>query len=355
LEKVVAGKCDSYNIKNLKHFFDIAFKEINFKVSHQKILLKPNLLSGKPPEKAVTTNPEFIRAISELLLDFSCDVYIGDSPGYESAEKVLSKSGIMDIVKYFNLKTLSFDRKITKKYKGISPYSEFILAEDPDDFEVIVNLPKLKTHVMMGLTLGIKNTFGFIPSFNKAKWHLRAGTDKGFFASILIDIHNIVKPSVTIIDGIIGMDGDGPGSGQPISTGIVALSRNTFALDHFMEKLVGLPFFLPVILKAKENSMVPEYQTVFAGSPVTLIDNFRMPGTMDMNWNVPGTIRNILKNVFIKKPKLKKGICRGCGVCVSVCPAGALSIHEKSALFDYKKCIRCYCCQEMCPEGAIRV
>ncbi|HAX17003.1 MAG TPA: iron-sulfur protein, partial [Actinobacteria bacterium] len=121
MEKVVAGKCDSYNIKNLKHFFDIAFKEINFKVSHQKILLKPNLLSGKPPEKAVTTNPEFIRAISELLLDFSCDVYIGDSPGYESAEKVLSKSGILDIVKYFNLKTLSFDRKITKKYKGISP------------------------------------------------------------------------------------------------------------------------------------------------------------------------------------------------------------------------------------------
>jgi uncharacterized protein (DUF362 family)/NAD-dependent dihydropyrimidine dehydrogenase PreA subunit len=355
LEKVAAGRCDSYDIKALKHFFDIGFREIGFNAACQRVLLKPNLLSGKSPEKAVTTHPEFVRAISELLLDSSCDVYIGDSPGYESTEKVLSKSGIIDVVKDCGLKILSFNRKITKKCQGISPYREFILGEDPDDFEIIINLPKLKTHVMMGLTLGVKNTFGFVHALDKAKWHLKAGTDKTIFASMLIDIHNIVKPSITIIDGIIGMDGDGPGSGRIRNFGIVALSKNTFALDSYIEELAGIPFPLPITSKAKEHNMVPDFETVCVGLPASFTDEFQMPGTMDINWNLPDMVKKVLKNVFIKKPKLNKIICKVCGVCAHVCPAGAISVDEKTVLFNYKKCIRCYCCQEMCPEGAIRI
>ncbi|MCX5811680.1 MAG: DUF362 domain-containing protein [Proteobacteria bacterium] len=355
MEKVVAGRCDSYDIKTLKNFFHDGFSEVGIKAAHQRVLLKPNLLSGKSPEKAVTTRPEFVRAISELLLDSSCDVYIGDSPGYESTEKVLIKSGIMEVAKDCGLKILSFNKKITKKNQGISPYREFILGEDPDNFEIIINLPKLKTHVMMGLTLGVKNTFGFIHALDKAKWHLKAGTDRMIFASMLIDIHNIVKPSITIIDGIIGMDGDGPGSGRIRNMGIVALSKNAFALDHYIEQLAGIPFPLPITSKAKEHGMVPDYKTICAGLPVSFADDFQLPGTMDINWNLPDMAKRVLKNVFIKKPKLKKGLCKGCGICANVCPAGALFVDEKAVLFDYKKCIRCYCCQEMCPEGAIRV
>jgi uncharacterized protein (DUF362 family) len=261
----------------------------------------------------------------------------------------------MDVVKRCDLKMLSFNKNITKKYQGISPYREFILGEDPDDFEIIINLPKLKTHVMMGLTLGVKNTFGFIHALDKAKWHLRAGTDKMIFASILIDIHNIVKPSITIVDGIIGMDGDGPGSGRVRNMGLVALSKNAFVLDRYIEQLAGIPFPLPITSKAKEHHMVPDCETINVGLPVSFVDDFQMPGTMDTNWNLPDMARKVLKNVFIKKPKLKKGLCKGCGVCTHVCPAGAISINEKAVLFDYKKCIRCYCCHEMCPEEAIRV
>ena len=355
MEKVVAGRCDSYDIKTLKQFFHAGFRKIGFKAAHQRVLLKPNLLSGKLPEKAVTTHPEFVRAISELLLDSSCDVYIGDSPGYESTEKVLFKSGIMDVVKDCGLKILSFNKNITKKYQGISPYREFILGEDPDDFEIIINLPKLKTHMMMGLTLGVKNTFGFVHGLDKARCHLRAGADKTIFASMLIDIHNIVKPSITIVDGIIGMDGDGPGSGRVRNIGLLALSKNTFALDYYIEQLAEIPFTLPITSKAKEHSMVPDYETICVGLPISFVDDFQMPGTMDINWNLPKMVKKLLKNVFIKKPKLKKGICKGCGVCLHVCPADALSVDEKAVLFNYKKCIRCYCCQEMCPEGAIRV
>ena len=355
VEKIVAGNCDSYNIETLKKIFHDGFREVDFKIGRRKVLLKPNLLSGRLPEKAVTTHPQFVRALAELLLDSSCDVYIGDSPGYESTEKALIKSGIMDVVKDCGLKILSFNKKITKIIQGISPYREFVFGEDPDNFEIIINLPKLKTHMMMGLTLGVKNTFGFIHALDKAKWHLRAGTDKMLFASMLIDIHNVVKPSITIIDGIIGMDGDGPGNGRVRNMGIVALSKNAFALDYYIERLAGIPFALPITSKAKEHGIMPDCKVFPFNSPISFVDNLKIPGTMDTNWNLPDMAKRVLKNMFIKKPKLKKGVCKGCGVCANICPIGALSVNEKTVFFDYKKCIRCYCCQEMCPEGAIKV
>ena len=355
MEKVITAKCASYDVDALKGVLHKGFEEAGFRADHRKVLLKPNLLSAKPSEKAVTTHPQFIQAISELLLDFSSDVYIGDSPGYESTERVLLKSGIMDVVNRNGLKVASFLKKVVKKSQGISPYREFVLGEDPDDFDVIINLPKLKTHMMMGLTLGVKNTFGFIHGMDKAKWHLRAGSDKMLFASMLIDIHTLVKPSITILDGVVGMDQDGPGSGRVRNMGIVALSRSALALDSHVEKLARFPFLLPISSKAAEHHMMPEYEVVLLGEPVSFPADFQMPGTMATDWNLPGLAKRALKNVFVKKPKVRKEMCKGCGVCSKVCPAGALSLGEKSPSFNYKKCIRCYCCQEMCPEGAIKV
>jgi uncharacterized protein (DUF362 family)/Pyruvate/2-oxoacid:ferredoxin oxidoreductase delta subunit len=354
MEKVITATCETYDVSTLKKLFHRSFREVGFSANHHKILLKPNLLSAKAAEKAVTTHPQFIQALSELLLDSSCDVYIGDSPGYESTEKVLLKSGIMDVVKRNGLKVASFLKKVVKKSQGISPYREFIFGEDPDDFDFVINLPKLKTHMMMGLTLGVKNTFGFIHGMDKAKWHLRVGVDKMLFASMLIDIHVLAKPILTILDGVVGMDRDGPGSGRVRSVGLVAVSRNALALDFHIEKLAKFPL-LPISAKAVEQAMIPEYEVISLGSPVSFPSDFQMPGTMATDWNLPNMAKRLLKNVFVKKPKVSEEICKTCGVCSKVCPAGALSAGDRTPSFDYKKCIRCYCCQEMCPEGAIRV
>ena len=355
MEKVITAKCDSYDVDTLKDVFQRGFKEAGFRADRQRVLLKPNLLSAKTPEKAVTTHPKFVQAVSELLLDSSCDVFIGDSPGYESTERVLLKSGIMGVVKRNGLKVAPFLKKVVKESHGISPYRDFVLGEDPDDFEAIINLPKLKTHMMMGLTLGVKNTFGFIRGTDKAKWHLKAGVDNMLFASVLIDIHALVRPSITILDGVIGMDQDGPGGGRVRSMGMIALSTNAYCLDIHVEKLAGFPFPLPVSAKAIEHRMIPEYEVVYFGQPVTFLADFQPPGTMDTDWNLPGLAKRALKNIFVKKPKLRKDVCKGCGVCSEVCPARALSTERGLPSFDYKKCIRCYCCQEMCPEGAINV
>lgn len=345
-----------YNLGDLKEFLDAALEDLNLTrpLHHNKVLLKPNLVIGKIPEKAVNTHPTVVQALAELLLDRSCDVYIGDSPGYESTERALKACGIMDVVETLGLKVVSFNKPTTKRSEdGVSPYRFFTFGEDPARFDAIVNLPKLKTHGMMGMTLGVKNTFGFIHALEKARWHLRAGQDRMLFASILVDIHQIVAPTVTILDGIVGMDRAGPSSGRAKNIGIISLSTDAFALDHSIEKLVGLEAPLPITRKALEHGLIGEYEVKSNGAPT--IEGFEMPETIDTDWALPGVMKKVLKKIFVKNPRLKNEICKGCAICSKVCPADALVFLEERPTFNYKKCIRCYCCQEMCPEGAITV
>ena len=215
----------------MKEILSSSLREIGFSVRAAKVLIKPNLLSGKTPDKAVTTHPTVIRALAELLKDHSCDIHVGDSPGYGSTSKVLISSGIMSVIEDIGLHVSHFNHDIIKISNGISTYKEFLFGDDPKDYDVVINVPKLKTHVMMGMTLGVKNTFGFIHALEKAKWHLRAGRNRSLFASILIDIHTISSPSITVLDGVVGMDGDGPSSGRPRNLGLLGVSRNAFALD----------------------------------------------------------------------------------------------------------------------------
>lgn len=352
--KVVTGAFNSYDIPALKNFLERGFQTVDLRLRHCKVLLKPNLVVGEPPRKAVNTHPDVVRAVAGLLLDHSCHVSIGDSPGYESTERALKGSGIMAVAKDLGLSVVAFNNTVVKRHEsGISPYRTFTFGEDPARYDAIINLPKLKTHGMMGLTLGVKNTFGFIHALEKARWHLRAGRDRMLFASILIDIHRLVKPAVTILDGILGMDGDGPSSGRPRETGLIALSRDAFALDHYIERIVGLRSPLPITQKAKDHGLVEDYEV--QGDHVPAIKNFEMPQAVDTDWAIPRFAKRMLQVLFVKKPKVKEEICKGCGVCCQVCPAGALKIGEDKPRFDYGKCIRCYCCQEMCPEGAITV
>jgi len=353
LEKVAVESCYTYETNLLKKLLSSMLQEIDFPpIKNATVLIKPNLLTSRTPEQAVTTHPIIIKAIAELLKDYSCSIFVGDSPGFGSTNKVLISSGIMDIIKQLELTIANFDNNIIKKTNGISPYREFLFGNDPDQYDFIINVPKLKTHGMMGMTLGVKNTFGFIHSLEKAKWHLRAGQDRFLFASMLIDIHSIAHPHLTVLDGIIGMDGDGPSSGRPRRLGVLGVSKNAFALDDYIEKLTHLPFPTPIAQLAVKHSILPDYKVV--GNNIPTIGEFLLPRSMDTDWSIPRFAKNILKNVFTKKPKIRRDICKGCGICVKVCPATALTIRKGKPYFDYSKCIRCYCCQEMCPEGAVK-
>lgn len=350
---IVAGRCDSYDVTLLKTFFTKALAEFGPSFSGLKVLLKPNLLSGKAPRKAVNTHPLFVDALAQVLQESGCTIFIGDSPGYESTERALEKSGIMAVARKRGLRIAPFNKKISKANAGISPYREFFLGEDPLDYDLIVNMPKLKGHVMMGITAGVKNTFGFIPSLDKARWHLRCGRDTELFASVLIDIHRVVRPALTVLDGITIMDGDGPASGRVRHGSLVALSDNAFSLDSFLERLLSAPLSLPISALARRHGLVPDPRIIDWGVPD--LPDFQFPGTMRVDWNLPSLVRQTARHIMVRKPKCIQRKCGLCRTCVDVCPAQALEIREDRLRFDYAKCIRCYCCQEMCPAGAITV
>ena len=298
--KVVTRAFSSYDIASLREFLEKGFEAVGLRLNGCNVLLKPNLVMGKPPHKAVNTHPEFVRAVAGFLLDHSCQVSIGDSPGYESTERALKGSGIMDVVDDLGLTVATFNNKVAKRCgQGISPYRTFTFGEDPSRYDAVVNLPKLKTHGMMGLTLGVKNTFGFIHALEKARWHLRAGQDKTRFASILIDIYQLVKPAVTILDGILGMDRDGPSSGRPRETGIAALSLDAFALDYYIERFVGLRTPLPITQKAMDHGLVEGYDV--QGDNISAIRDFEMPEAVDTDWAIPRFAKKILQNIFCEK------------------------------------------------------
>jgi len=353
LEKVIAGRSDSYDPREIKGLLESGFKRIGLDITGRSVLVKPNLLASKAPDRAATTHPDFLRALIELLIDHSCVVCLGDSPGYESLDRVLRIGGYTGMLRELGVRAVPFTREVAKKGSGISPYRDFVLGEDPDRYEAVINVPKLKTHGMMGMTLGVKNTFGFIRGFAKGRWHLRAGRDRDLFASIIVDIHRIVSPTLTILDGIVGMCGDGPSNGDPVACGLVAISRDAFALDAFIEDRFWPGAPLPVNECAARHGLVPPFEVIDLGLPPAPA-HFTMPRACDTDWNLPRPVKRLLRNVLTKKPKADRDTCRLCGICAEVCPAGAIRLGEGSPLFDHRACIRCYCCQEMCPHGAIR-
>jgi uncharacterized protein (DUF362 family)/Pyruvate/2-oxoacid:ferredoxin oxidoreductase delta subunit len=352
MEKIVAGRIDSYDPAKIKAFIERGLKETGLSING-RVLVKPNLLSGCAPERAVTTHPIFLTALIELLKDHSCTVYLGDSPGYESLERVLRIGQYTQILRRLGVTVVPFTGEVLKRIDGVSPYHEFLFGEDPDNYDHVVNVPKLKTHGMMGMTLAVKNTFGFVRGFAKGRWHLRAGIDRKLFASILVDIHRIAAPSVSILDGILGMSGDGPSNGTPVELGIIALSRNAMALDDLIEQRLCPGVEHPVTECARMNGLLKACEVVDLGMPPA--PSFTLPASCATDWNIPSPLKKILRGIMVKKPKGNPKNCRLCGICTRVCPANAVSIQNDTLQFDYSACIRCYCCQEMCPHDGIRV
>ena len=229
---------------------------------NEKVLLKVNLLSAKEPEKAVTTHPEFVRAVARAVRDAGGEPYIGDSPGgpfsKRNLKKAYERSGLMNLAKEEQI-ALNFDTGTRKldipdgKRLQRSPICDFALNADK-----VIALPKLKTHSFQYMTLACKIMYGAVPGFTKAKYHAQFPR-KVRFADIMLDILTIVKPQLYILDGIMGMQGQGPGSGDPVKLDLVLASTDYVAMDISVCKILGIePVGIPVLKRAKVRSLWPE-------------------------------------------------------------------------------------------------
>jgi len=223
--------------------------------------------------------------------------------------------------------------------------------------DAVVNLPKLKTHGQMMLTLGVKNLFGCVVAQRKAEWHYKVGLRREAFASLLLDIAAVVRPALTILDGIVGMEGDGPRNGTPRAFRLLAGAADPLALDLVLSRMLGCPpNDFPLARAARERGIEAD-----AGSATIAGDvdaSFRFADVafppQDSLHLLPSFLDGFGKSFLVSRPVPVRGACRGCGKCAFVCPAGAVRVDARGPVFDYHKCIRCFCCQEMCPHNAIR-
>ncbi len=324
----------------------------------QKVLLKPNLLAGKPAAKAVTTHPEIVK--QTILLAQSCGavVSVGDSPGIGSPTSVARRAGILQVVEQTGASFVPFEQSLNLRTQG-STFHELQVAKAVLEAEVIINLPKLKTHQMMGLTAAVKNMFGAVVGMRKARLHLQAGTDKAFFALMLLELAEQLKPALSILDGVVAMEGEGPGSGDPVQVGALLAGVNPLAVDTVAAHLLGLPPDLSWTQKVAR-------QTGRSGADITAIRicgtdparlrprHFRPAGSTDVNFGLPGPIRALLRNSLTARPSVRSGECVRCGHCISHCPPQAMRLGTDQVEIDYQQCIRCFCCQELCPHGALQ-
>ena len=315
------------------------------------VLIKPNLLLPTRPERAVLTHPNIVRAVVEHVLDMGGRPQISDSPAMGPFDRIFKLGGYAEALKGLDVKWKPF--KQTTKLDIDMPFGSIDLARDAVEADVIINLAKLKTHSQMFLTLGVKNMFGCVVGLMKPEWHLRAGIDRDKFARLLVQICHNLAPALTIVDGIMAMEGQGPGkSGTPRELGIVVGSRSAFAADWAICKCLGIePDELATNRAATHLGLVDESH--YITGDFHMIHDFKFPDLGPLTYG-SGYFQKVARRHLLQKPVVNDRLCGVCSKCWEYCPARAVIRSQHKVRFDYDRCIRCYCCQEVCPEGAIR-
>jgi uncharacterized protein (DUF362 family)/Pyruvate/2-oxoacid:ferredoxin oxidoreductase delta subunit len=354
-------KCQDYDedkvLSGLRQSIDLIGGIQTFVRNGHRVLLKPNLLYGKSPEKAVTTHPSIVKGMIRIVREAGGTPFIGDSPSVGSLTKTAEKAGIKAVADEMKCPLVEFDKPVIPPKGGGKIFKQLEIDQMVLEADVVINLPKFKTHSLTLLTLGVKNLFGCVPGPKKALWHLKAGEDRKIFAQILFEIYQVIQPSLTILDGIVGMEGNGPNSGRPIPIGLMLASGDSLSLDQVVCDLVGISRKSLLTNRVAFEQGMGRNEVEIVGERVqnVKIPNFRFPTLSQPDWNLPGFLRRGLKSALTSKPFIKEKICNTCDRCEQICPPKALTKMGKGLVFNYGQCIRCFCCLEVCPEGAISI
>ncbi len=333
-----------------------------FVSSGARVLLKPNLLAPKPPETAVCTHPQIVRAAAIEVMEAGGEVHLGDSPAVGSLGGVLKKAGIMDVVDELGIKLVPFRDPVQVPVPQPGVYRSFLLADEARHFDLILNLPKFKTHGMMVLTLAVKNMFGTVVGAAKPGWHLQA-SEPDRFADMLLDIWRSLPPGLNIMDGITAMEGNGPGSGDPLDLGIIVASPSALAMDAVAGAVAGLGVNRhPVLYRARARGLEGANgdQIQILGENIQSVQRvFVLPKSASrMDYTLPKWIKGHMRRSLNSFPRLIEDPCTSCGQCVAICPVDAITLHKRprtGGTVDRNLCISCFCCQETCPERAVDI
>lgn len=342
---------DSAILRAFEHFGGVR----QFISKGDKVLLKVNLVSGHDAERRVTTDPAIVRSVAKIVIESGGVPMIADSPGIDSFKGAAEKAGFMNIARELGIECRELTDPVNLPANEGADFRRIQVSRYVLEADKVINLAKLKTHGQMYLTMGVKNLFGCVPGRLKAGWHYNVGLNREKFASLLLDIYLGVKPAFTILDGVIGMHGDGPTSGEPYAFGIIGACVDALSMDFALCRMLGGKLEDYPLYMAAKNRNMPQCESFMSEidgdiSPEHVFPGVNIPKTRSMRLlpNIP-----FFDRLMTSKPVHIPEKCIGCGRCAEICPADALKHDNKRLYFDYGKCIRCYCCHEMCPVKAI--
>ena len=374
---VALAGCDGYDREKVyetvkRLLTSIGASEQTFK--GKRVVLKPNLVAAKDPSAAVTSHPSVVDAVTRCAREFgAADVMIAESPGGSYTEPFLSRiydaTGMKELSENGGPRLNGDFTSVPVKFAEGKKLKSFEVLTPVANADVIVNIPKLKTHSLTGLSCAVKNLFGVIPGFLKFEMHA-AYPELDDFSEMLCDLdlalyrdHEIV----TVCDAVFSMEGNGPTHGSPVFTGMLMASASTYALDVVAERLAGLDGtarYLDIAarkgLVERDPDKIEVVRTDDAPDAFKLVlPDSKKPNSFSMRLLIalPNLFGGKFSRFFEPSPKINVEKCLGCSNCANVCPAKTITMKKKKgkklAVIGRKNCIRCFCCQELCPHGAV--
>jgi uncharacterized protein (DUF362 family)/Pyruvate/2-oxoacid:ferredoxin oxidoreductase delta subunit len=365
LSVVVVKGCEDYQadnvLSNLKDGLGLIGSMGAFIDRGDRVLIKPNMISGYPPAKAVNTHPVVVESVARLVLDAGGIPVIGDSPMFGTARGASRKIGYDKVAEKLNIEIVNFVNRRPYEFPDGKAFKSLEVDRAVVENDKIINIAKLKTHTQMYMTLSVKNMFGSVVGRRKSHWHYIAGRSYKTFASVLVELYRFTNPTLNIIDGIVGMEGHGPLAGSPRRIGALILGSDGMAVDRVACEIVGADYERMPIFKANEelDAGVSRLEYIdIIGDDISqfLIKDFKFPEIEDLNVGfLPMSVRNLIKDQITSRPSVIHGKCEICMKCMEVCPPSTISLVDNRVTINIKNCIRCYCCMEACENGAIEV
>ena len=373
--KVVLLPCREYNEEKiytlLKQGLDFLGGLENLIPKDTKILLKPNLLKKAEVEKAVITHPVVVGAFARILRENGYEhIVLADSCGHGTTQAVIRGTGMDMYLEKYHIPAIDYSEGVKTVYPQGIQAKEFILPKELLEQDCVISLSKMKTHALERITGAVKNSYGFIYGFHKAKGHTQYPSADSF-ARMLIDLNKCVAPKLYVMDGILAMEGNGPGSGDPVPMNVLLMSTDPVALDSVFSRLVYLkPEMVPTNYHGEKMGLgtwkEEEIALLTPDGKISMAEAVKKYGNPDFHVDRTEVRKNIWTRmagalkVFQKKPYIDADKCVRCGICVQSCPVPGKAVDfrkgkGKLPVYDYRKCIRCFCCQEMCPKKAIKV
>lgn len=342
--------------ESVQQAVDRAFELFPLDMRGKKVLIKPNALRASEAKEGVVTNPAVLRAVVEKVETMQpAEIIVGDNPGlmdYGANEATFKKTGLMDAAKgyYRNIGNDSVKVEFRPEFMPTVGLSKAVVEAD-----LIISLPKFKTHGLTVMTGAIKNSYGILPGAQKARLHKAAGNPQRFH-ELVVEVFKLRPPDLFIVDAVVGMEGNGPASPDLRDIGLILASDNAVAVDAVIATMMGCePGLLKFLRKAKELGLGDyDLEGIEIIGELKKLPDFKLPPLGGEAILQNAVIMEAMQRVPLVRPKVDAELCTSCGTCVDQCAAGALSMGDDDLpIVDADTCITCFCCQEMCPQKAI--